>query len=447
MPTHQASDLVITPATWPDRSKHLERTASNLLNIVGWYGSTHASATWRKDARFLTVFEKHGVIGFDPQIDNWDPSYSKIEAEVLATASVVVIRLENNELLNGSLGSIAEIGLALTSAALRGQIVIVSIEEGLLTSLNEPGAIAQYMMLEMSLEQIEAMSRLHGLLHIHRGDDLKTLATMCCDAAARQMIQCQLGLSYKEFLEKRARRRQNYPRRVLVGGSGGAYDEVHQPTFTHKRNVLMADYQAEGEPVKILSEGAIAKAWQIPYGSVDNLGVALTTRTLLSIENEYKREADILLLPIMSEAASKAAATEIGFLLLYALITGQDVKIFLEPFDPVDYIRCQLDEVDIQNCNNEKQIRVALRAAGVNSTILALAVNDEVVATFELFKAMMRGELPTFKQVKKSLLGKTEVFHSADNVRRVRVLIEAHLERLSSDERFPGFFFYADKIG
>ena len=446
MPTHQATDLVITPATWLDRAKHLKQTASNLLNVVGWYGSTHASAAWRKDTLFLTIFEKHGVIGFDPQIDDWDPSYTKIEAEVLATASVIVIRLENNELLNGSLGSIAEIGMALTSAALRGQIVIVSVEEGLLTSLNEPGAIAQYMMLEMSLEQIEAMPSLHGLLHIHRGDDLKALATMCCEAAARQMRQCQLGLSFNEFLEKRARRRQNYPRRVLIGGSGGAYDEVHQSTFIHKRKIVMADYQAEGEPVKILSEGAIAKAWQIPYGSVDSLGVALTTRTLLSIENEYKREADILLLPIVSEAASKAAATEIGFLLLYALTTGQDVKIFLEPFDPVDYIRRQLDEVDIQNCDDEKEIRVALKSAGVNSNILALAINDEVVATFELFKAMMRGDQPIFKQVKKSLLGQTEVFHSADNIRRVRILIEAHLERLSSDERFPGFFLYANKI-
>ena len=442
MSNHPTSNLVITPATWKQTIDTLERTPSQLLNVVGWYGSTHASAMWRKDDFFLNIFEKEGVRGFDPQTNDWDPAYSKIEAEVLATASVVVIRLENNELLNGSLGSVAEIGLALTSAALRGQIVIVSIEEGLLTSLNEPGAIAQYMMLEMSLENIEAIDRLAGLLRIHRGDDLKELAVMCCEAAQQQMVQNQQGLPYTEFLEKRVRRRQNYPRRVLIGGSGGAYDEIHQETFKRKRNALAAAYYAKGQPVKILSEGAIAKAWQIPYGSVDNLGVALATRTLLSIETEYKREADVLLLPLMSEASSKAAATEIGFLLLYALTSGQDVKIFLEPFDPVDYIRCQLDDVNIEDCGSEKKIRMALNEAGVADNILALAVKDEVIATFRLFQTMMHGDLPSLKQVKQSLLGKTEAFNSADNIRRVRVLVQAHLERLNVDERFPGFFLY-----
>ncbi|MEM7343454.1 MAG: hypothetical protein AAF485_04370, partial [Chloroflexota bacterium] len=109
------SNLVITPALWRDQASRLEKTPTGLLNLVGWYGSTHASAMWRKDATFLKVFNENNVIGFDPQIDDWDPSFAAIEAEVLATASVIVLRLENNELMNGSLGSIAEIGMALVS--------------------------------------------------------------------------------------------------------------------------------------------------------------------------------------------------------------------------------------------------------------------------------------------------------------------------------------------
>jgi hypothetical protein len=446
MASFEGPSLVITSATWKEQAPNLMRTPTNLLDLVGWFGSTHASAAWRKEASFLEIFQKEQVVGFDPQIDDWEPSFARIEAEVLADASVLVLRLENNELLNGSLGSIAEIGLALTSAALRGQIVIVSIEEGLLTSLNEPGAIAQYMMLEMSLENVEKIPELKGLLRIHRGDDLQGLASMVCQAAQLQRQDYQTCLNFHDFLLKRARRRQNYPRRVLLGGSGGAYAKSHAEAFRKKKELLASAYQAEGQPVKILSEGAIAEAWKIPYGSVDNIGVALATRTLLSIENEFKREADLLLLPIMAEATSKAASTEIGFLLLYALTTGQDVKIYLEPFDPVDYIYHQLNDVDIQNCTDEKRMRLALQQAGVSSPILATATKEEVIETLELFDLLMQADKPSFKEVKKSLLGKTGAFLNADNAWRIRSLVQAHLERLDTDERFAGFFSYSTYI-
>src|SRR5262245_38802118 len=211
MATEEKPDLVITPATWEPQKERLERTASNLLNLVGWYGSTHASAMWRKAPEFLAPFYEKGIIGFDPQLDDWHPSFAQVEADVFAAASVILIRLENNELLNGSLGSIAEIGLALTSAVLRGQVVIVSIEEGLLVSLSDSGAIAQYMLLEMYLENIDKNEDLSSFLWVHRGDNLKTLAEMACDVAIQQMSVSQKRLNYKSFLAKKAKRSQNYP--------------------------------------------------------------------------------------------------------------------------------------------------------------------------------------------------------------------------------------------
>ncbi len=440
------SDLIITPATWNVQKLKLNKTATGLLDIVGWYGSIHLATMWRKDPQFLLPFEKMRIKGFNPQVTSWEPDYATIEAEVMAMASVVVIRLENNELLNGSLGSIAEIGLALTSAALRGQIIVVSIEDGLLTSLNEPGSIAQYMMLEIFLEQWENSPELAGLLHIHRGDNLHQLAQIACDAAHQQITNCQKSVNFEDFLTKKTRRTHNFPMRVLLGGSGGPYAKAHEGIFRRKKKAILAPYLSRGHAIKVLSEGAIADAWNIPYGSVDILGVALSTRTLLSIEGEYKRESDVLLLPIMAEAASKAAATEIGLLLLNALTTGQWLKIYLEPFDAVDYICHQLDEVDIARCVTEKQKRQALQEAGVGDIILASAVRDEVEETFNLFRGLMQGAPPSFGQVKKSLLGKTKTFRAADNIRRVRALVQAHLERLSSDQRFPGLFSYSTKI-
>src|SRR5262245_54617 len=104
MMSEDKPDLIITPATWEHQKARLGHTATGLLNLVGWYGSTHASAMWRKAPVFLAPFCEKGVAGFDPQIDDWRPSFTQIEAEVAATASVILIRLENNELLNGSLG-------------------------------------------------------------------------------------------------------------------------------------------------------------------------------------------------------------------------------------------------------------------------------------------------------------------------------------------------------
>jgi|GEM_PF-2327161 len=441
-----STDLIITPATWQQHVNKFDRTSTDLLNLVGWYGSTHTAAMWRKDPEFLRVFREHGVIGFDPQLDDWDPSFAAIEAEVLATAAVIIIRLENYELLNGSLGSIAEIGLALTSAALRGQVVIVSIEDNLLTTLNEPGAIAQYMMLELSIEHLDQVESLTRFLDIHRGNNLYELAHMACEAAQQQKIDCHECVNFGDFLAKKTRRSKNYPLRILLGGSGGAYSEVYDEQFTRKKDDLTSSYLKEEQVVKILSEGAIAEAWKIPYGSIDNIGVALATRTLLAIETEFKREADLLLLPIMAESASKAASSEIGFLLFHALVTGQNVRILLEPFDPVDYIRHQLKDVDYGATTDSKQARIALKEAGVADSILATAVREEVLEAFEIFKRLRQGDGPSFREIKRSLLGKTEAFHNADNIRRVRTLVQAHLEKLVSDERFSDFFDYSTQV-
>lgn len=243
MTDQMTPNIVVTPATWRERVKQLKKTSIGLLNVVGWYGSTHQQAMWRKAPEFLDVFREEQVIGFDPQIDDWTPSFIEIEAEVLAKAAVLIIRLENNELLNGSLGSIAEIGMALASAALRGQIVIVSIEDTILTSLAESGAIAQY-------------------------EDLA----------------------------------------------------------------------------------------------------------------------------------------------------------------------------------NEKLIRQALQQAGVPDRNLAVATQEEVFQAFQLVQAMAHSERPSFRQVEKSLLGETQTFQNADNIRRVRALVQGHLERLHGDERFLDFFYYSKQI-
>ncbi len=449
-PTEQVKNIVVTPATWQDHKETLQKTSTGLLDIVGWFGSTHGAAMWRKNPQFLSVFEEEQIFGFDPQIDDWDFSFIAIEAEVMSNASVLIIRLENKELQNGSLGSIAEIGMALTSAALRGQAVVVSIEDDLISTLREPGAISQFMIIQHFLEDWEEAPEVSGLLRIHRGNDLNQLANLACKASRQQMEKShQTQVDFEAFLEKKAQRKENNsPYRVLIGGSGGPYSEIYRPIFTKKRDSLAAPYKEKGlTMVKVLSEGAIAEAWAVPYGSdVDPMAIAMATRALLEIESEYKRDADLLLVPIMAEAASKAASTEVGLLLLSALSTGQDIHIFMEPFDPIDYIRQNLAHVESAACKTEKDVRQALHNAGISYKILALAERDEVGNTFKVLYALQTDGEPTFKEVKQSLLGKTELFTAADNIRRVRALVKAHLEEMHADERFPNFFNYTSKI-
>ena len=421
--SEQVENIVVTPATWKDQKEKLQKTSTGLLDIVGWFGSTHSAAMWRKNPEFLSVFQEEQTLGFDPQIDDWDFSFIAIEAEVMSNASVIIIRLENKELQNGSLGSIAEIGMALTSAALRGQVVVVSIENDLVSSLREPGAISQFMIIEHFLEDWEETPEMSGLLHIHRGDDLSELATLACKVSQQQMeAGHQTQVDFEAFLEKKTHRKQhNSPFRVLIGGSGGPYTKAYQPIFTKKRDSLAAPYKEKGLMVKVLSEGAIAEAWAVPYGShVDPMAIAMATRALLEIESEYKRDADLLLIPIMAEAASKAASTEVGLLLLSALATGQDIHIFMESFDPIDYIRQNLTHVDSIACKTEKDVRQTLYDAGISYKILALAERDEIGNTFKLLYALQTDGNPTIKEVKQSLLGKTELFTAADNIQRVR---------------------------
>ena len=76
-----------------------------------------------------------------------------------------------------------------------------------------------------------------------------------------------------------------------------------------------------------------------------------------------------------------------------ALSTGQWIKIYLEPFDPVDFIYCQLDNVDLAGCAAEKQMRTALQQAGVENALLAQAAQDEILETFTVFKALLQGSI------------------------------------------------------
>ena len=87
-------------------------------------------------------------------------------------------------------------------------------------------------------------------------------------------------------------------------------------------------------------------------------------------------------------------------------------------------------------------MRETLQEVGISDTVLAVAEKEQILETFDILQAIitLAGKRPTLKQVKTSLLGHTQVFLNADNIRRVRTLVQAHVETLNVDERFPDLF-------
>src|SRR3989344_467644 len=112
-----------TPMDYLQVRERFGRLANGLRDSVVLFGSTHPRANWREDPVFYSALGDNAKKAFNPKVppDVWDDSFAPTEALAMSEAGTILIRLENNEIKNGSLGSVAEAGFAVLSAKLRGQ--------------------------------------------------------------------------------------------------------------------------------------------------------------------------------------------------------------------------------------------------------------------------------------------------------------------------------------
>jgi hypothetical protein len=79
--------------------------------VVGMFGTCGIS-TFRKDT-LIPAYEKEGIEYFNPQVEDWDPSLAKIEADHLVNDQIVLFPVLG---ITYGTGSLAETGFSIAQA-------------------------------------------------------------------------------------------------------------------------------------------------------------------------------------------------------------------------------------------------------------------------------------------------------------------------------------------
>lgn len=81
-----------------------------MKNCIGLFG-TCGESKWRDP--FIDLFKSKGIDFFNPQVDDWDPSLAKIEAEHLASDSIILFPITSETYATGSL---SEVGFSILNS-------------------------------------------------------------------------------------------------------------------------------------------------------------------------------------------------------------------------------------------------------------------------------------------------------------------------------------------
>ena len=82
------------------------------MNVcIGLFG-TCGKSTWRKDL-FIPAYKAKGFTYFNPQVEDWKPECAEIEAQHLATDSIVLFPITHETY---AVGSLAETGFSILNA-------------------------------------------------------------------------------------------------------------------------------------------------------------------------------------------------------------------------------------------------------------------------------------------------------------------------------------------
>ena len=107
-----------------------------MTQCVGLFG-TCGGSTWREP--FIRRYEELGIEYFNPQVDDWDPTFAEIEADHLAEDAVVLFPITGETYGTGSL---AETGFSALQAIKlnKHRDFVIMIERELDDHLDDPVA-------------------------------------------------------------------------------------------------------------------------------------------------------------------------------------------------------------------------------------------------------------------------------------------------------------------
>lgn len=386
----------LDPKNWDERKHYYLNQTTGKYDVVGLFGSTHDAATWRNEFIKGTVSPT-----FNPFILDWDPSFAPREAEVLTNASTIIFRLENKTTLNGSLGSLAEIGFAVASAIARGQKVILSIENGFDKTLTDRGARVQWEAFQVYLGKFAAMGT--DIVTIHNGDDMSQLVKIADSTLQEQ----KSAASHQKIQPNAATPQVNKNSWVITGSSGPAVsskiDLGH--TFQRERNKIvdkLSELAAQsGKVLDDLANPDRSEGWNKAY---DN---SQATWAMLMAEISDKLTASELFIIIDKNAYSLAAITELGWQLVFAMLSGQKINLLLEPLN--------VDEI----------FRTAISSA---------IIRGEISAEERAKIAPIKDQSNIFKSAK-IFLSNNPIWQKVDAANRARNLVLAHISALAETHK------------
>jgi hypothetical protein len=420
-------------------ANQIPKLENGRLRGVFLLGSTNSR--WREEG-VEQILNGENIVTYNPNMSDWNPEvHPKAEALGLNEFGVLGLRVENAPgVTDGSLGSLVEIGMAIYSAMLNGQKVVISFDETFEGSLVEAGAKAQYQALK---EQLNSLAmHLPELVKVQLRSSREEFAKEVKNAMAEQDEKPRALISAKElqaFQSVRNERLRDTERFIVMGGTSAATHESLDDSFHATQETIESVFGSDRE-LTSLNKGTFAGVWeniQKRKEDAEARGIKFDVhremmlyRQAFAIESGLKAKSDVLVWSVQKENDSKAAITEIGFFLINALQEGQQLCILLENFD-VDLFTKALFK--------KEGDRSKLTAALANKAVAlegqtgeqADTERQQMHAALEVLQSWEANpDSVTFAQLKKTpILNKSEFFQRVDNARRTRAIIQEQLKK------------------
>ncbi len=366
-------------------SNQIEKFPNGLRKMVALFGITKFS--WREPV--IQYLLKHGITCFDPTSGHYEKDINPgVENRVLHEAVVAGIRFEGSkEYKDIGLATMVEVGYSILSAILSGQKVVVSIDPSYKDSLESEYAKRMF-------DQL--LSQLLNVQQLLQQDQIDNLTVLTGEKGDLGTFQRKLVEAYQEveqnpqdhtaeIIERFAQRcvqRQSDDSFILVdGGASAAFSPALQPIMQAQKDAILnlrdsddiislyrspynvpwraieGEYVSKEEIEKYLSivsvtqihidqneKAAFAKLLDKEKLEFDDTNAL---RTLAArVETRIKASADTIFWAIQNASGGTAAVLETPFLFIRALLSGQTMIAYQEPFDMRIYIEHVLMQPD-----------------------------------------------------------------------------------------------------